>query len=114
MSKSGSNQDAKEFSALLDLYSMLLLEKINNAYTTASIVKRSGGRRKRSGGRRKRFESNKNEKLQLILNKIKDQIPKSIKSVESDLFESNVNNMILSISNGLGGKKYQMIQIYFL
>ena len=43
-------------------------------------------------------------KLLKIRQKIRAQIPPTIKSVEADIYKSNLHNVILSMSNWLGGK----------
>jgi hypothetical protein len=43
-------------------------------------------------------------KLLKIRQKIRAQIPPTITSVEADIYKSNLHNVILSMSNWLGGK----------
>jgi hypothetical protein len=44
------------------------------------------------------------QRLATTLENLRQKIQPTIKSVENDIFSSNVNSIILALSNGLGGK----------
>ena len=109
MSYQGTNQEVKELVALISMTGELFKEKYESLIeqeqggeevqaalaTRSSFVKRAAEEVTKDELRTKVLE---------LREKIRAQIPKTIDGVEKDMFKSNVNNVILSMSNLLGGE----------
>ena len=62
--------------------------------------------------------SNVEYRLDTIIENIRSKIDRAIKSVEEDIYEANINRIVLALSNGLAGTNVSLAGmlglIYFL
>ncbi len=103
-SHQGTNQEVKELVTLIDLSGQLMKEKFDESDETEETSEdvTSSSSQRRSSETDAKVEIRM--KLLKIRQKIRAQIPPTIKSVEADIYKSNLHNVILSMSNWLGGK----------